>query len=75
MLPTFSTKPVNRYFFIGWDELIVMQTIKIAALALTVLVILNLILFAFGRINPLLFWLILAIIGLAAYKILPKFKK
>ena len=48
--------------------------IKILKPWLIWIVILNLIFLAFGKINPLAFWIILIIIGLVAYKVIPKIK-
>jgi len=48
--------------------------LKILALFLTILVIINLILFILKIINPWLFWLILIIVGLIAYKLIPYLK-
>ena len=45
------------------------------AIFLIVLLISNLALFAFGKINEILFWVIIITIAFVAYKILPKLKK
>ena len=47
---------------------------KSLAIILIIAIILNLILFAFGAINQLLFWIIVIIIAFIAYKIMPKLK-
>jgi hypothetical protein len=46
---------------------------KIISISLIVVLIVNLLLLAFRMINPLLFWVIIAVIGFFAFKILPKF--
>lgn len=48
---------------------------KATAYLLLVIVILNLVLFSFGLINPLGFWFILAICAIGAYKAVPAVKK
>ena len=50
------------------------MNLKAFAAALIVAVILNLILFAFGKISQFWFWIIAIIIAFIAYKILPKLK-
>jgi len=47
---------------------------KPIAIVLIIAIILNLALFAFGKMNQLLFWIIIALIALIAFKILPKIK-
>jgi len=46
--------------------------VKNVSIILIVILISNLILFAFRKINPLLFWIIIMVIALIAYKGLPK---
>lgn len=36
------------------------------------ILILNLVGFSLGKIRPLLFWLVLAVVGLLAWKVVPK---
>lgn len=50
------------------------MNLKAFAIALIVAVILNLILFAFGKIGQFWFWIIVIIIAFTAYKILPKLR-
>ena len=52
-----------------------MKSVQILALILTVIIVLNFVLFAFGLVNPLAFWVIIIIIGITAYKVIPKIKK
>ena len=52
-----------------------MNALKILAIIMLVLVVLNLILFAMGRISPLTFWFIIIAIALTAFYIIPNMKK
>ncbi len=52
-----------------------MKTIQILSILLTILVIMNLILFVSGKINDILFWVIMGLSALVAYKVVPKLKK
>lgn len=47
---------------------------KPIAIILILAVILNLILFVFGKISQLVFWSVLIVIAFIAYKMLPKLK-
>jgi len=49
------------------------QTVKFIGIAFVLLITLNLILFIFGKINTYVFWSIIIICAIVAYKILPKF--
>ena len=51
-----------------------MNYLKLFAIFLLVLVILNLILFALGRITPYLFWFIIIISALIAYYVIPRIR-
>lgn len=51
-----------------------MKLIKILSIILIAIVVLNLILFALGKITMYMFWLIILIIGVFVYFILPKIK-
>lgn len=46
--------------------------VKNVSIILIAILIANLVLFAFRKIDPLLFWIIILVIGLIAYKGLPK---
>ena len=50
------------------------MNLKAVAIALIIAVILNLILFVFGKISQFWFWITVMIIAFMAYKVLPKFK-
>ncbi len=50
------------------------MNLKAFAAAFIIAVILNLILFAFGKISQFWFWITAIIIAFIAYKILPKLK-
>ncbi len=52
-----------------------MAMLKTISILLMLILIVNIVLFALGRINPLVFWLIIVIAGLIAYKGLPLLKK
>ena len=52
-----------------------MNALKILAIIMLVLVVLNLILFAMGIISPLTFWVIIIAIALIAFYIIPNMKK
>ncbi len=45
---------------------------QIISLSLIILLVLNIVLFAMKRIKPLLFWLVLGMVALMAYKWVPK---
>ncbi len=47
---------------------------KPMAIALIAIVVLNLALFAFGVISQLLFWIVVILIAVIAYKVMPKMK-
>ncbi|HJN56754.1 MAG: hypothetical protein QF436_03585 [Candidatus Woesearchaeota archaeon] len=47
---------------------------KLIAIVLIVLIIVNLILFVFGRINQFWFWVTVIAVAFIAYKVLPKFR-
>lgn len=48
---------------------------RYVSMVLIVFVILNLVLFSLGKLDPLIFWIIIIIVGLFAYKVVPKFKE
>ncbi len=52
-----------------------MKVFQLISIILLVLVILNLTLFALGKIKPLFFWITLIFAGLVAYKVMPYFRK
>ncbi|MBD3164189.1 hypothetical protein GF323_03250 [Candidatus Woesearchaeota archaeon] len=47
---------------------------KIISVLLIIILIINMLLLAFGLISPLYFWLVIAFIALAAFKAIPKMK-
>jgi hypothetical protein len=49
--------------------------LKIFAIILILILIVNLILFALKSVNPLIFWIILILTAIIAYKIMPKLRK
>ena len=51
------------------------KTIKIASILLIVILLVNMVLFALGKVGGLYFWITIAVIGLIAYKVLPSIKK
>ena len=51
------------------------MNLKLFSAFLILFLILNLLLFAFGKINDAIFWTVIIAIGIIAYKILPKLKK
>ena len=51
-----------------------MQYIKILAVVLAVLMVLNFVLFVFQVLSPLTFWILAGIIGIIAYKGIPWLK-
>ena len=51
------------------------QTIKSIGLFFTILVVLDLVLFISNKIKPMLFWIIIVICAIVAYKVLPGLKK
>ncbi|MBW2977002.1 hypothetical protein KY347_06160 [Candidatus Woesearchaeota archaeon] len=57
----------------SWQVPIKMN-LKPLAIILAIAAVLNLTLFALNIVNPFLFWIITAVIGLIAYKIMPKLK-
>jgi len=50
------------------------MNLKFFAILLIVVIIVNLVSFAFGLISPVLLWIIIVIIGFIAYKVMPKLK-
>lgn len=50
------------------------MNLKPISIILIIALVLNLILFAFRLINQLLFWVIIILIGVIAYKVMPKLK-
>ncbi len=52
-----------------------MKLIHILSVFLVILVVLNLILMVLGRISLKVFWMVLILCGLTAYKGIPKLKK
>ena len=51
------------------------MNLKIIAVVLIFILILNLTLFALKIISPYVFWIIVIAIAIMAYKIMPKFRK
>ena len=47
---------------------------KPMAISLIAVVVLNLALFAFGAISQLLFWIVVIVIAVIAYKVMPKLR-
>jgi len=47
---------------------------KIISIILILIVVSNMLLFAFGRINDLFFWIVIIICAIFAYKLVPKLK-
>ena len=47
---------------------------KPIAILLIIIIILNLVLFVFGKISQLVFWSVVIAIAIIAYKVLPKLK-
>lgn len=48
---------------------------KLAAILLIIVITINLILFVIGKISGMLFWALIIIAALFAYKVLPKLNK
>ncbi len=57
------------------DQISVSVSRKVTSIFLIIIIVLNLVLFAVGMINQLWFWIITLIIGLIAYKVVPKLSK
>lgn len=53
---------------------LIMNIKKAAAVVMILIVVLNLIFFALGRINGLYFWIIIGLAALCAYLIIPRIK-
>lgn len=51
------------------------MNLKIAAILLTAFLVINLILFALGKITGTLFWTVIIVVGIIAYVVFPKLKK
>ncbi|MBI5066553.1 hypothetical protein HZA97_10075 [Candidatus Woesearchaeota archaeon] len=47
---------------------------KILSIFLTILLVINILLFSFGKITPFYFWTTIIICAIAAYVVLPKMK-
>jgi hypothetical protein len=52
-----------------------MKLIKPLAIAATIIIILNIVLFAFGLIGPLLFWVVIIAMAILAYFGIPYLKE
>ena len=52
-----------------------LDPIKIIAFIFVLILIVNMVLFAFGKITAFVFWFIIALCGLIAYLGLPKLRK
>ncbi len=52
-----------------------MGKVKIIAVVLIIIVIFNFVIMLFGKIRPLVFWAIAALIALLAYKVIPHYSK
>jgi hypothetical protein len=50
------------------------QALKLFSILLIIILTFNLILFVLGRINPLIFWILIIVIAIFAYRILPKLR-
>lgn len=50
------------------------MNLRIAAILLSALLVLNIILFATGRTGSTLFWAVIAVMGIIAYFVFPKLK-
>ena len=53
---------------------LILNSKKLVALNLVIIAVINLVLFAFGAISQLLFWIVVIVIAFIAYKIMPKLK-
>jgi len=49
--------------------------LKIIGVVAVVLLVLNLVLFILGKITGLIFWAVIIVVALFAFKVLPKLKK
>ncbi len=52
-----------------------MKPIQILSIFFVIIVVLNLILMVLGKIDVMVFWIVLILIGLVAYKAIPKLRK
>ena len=50
------------------------NTIRIVSIAIIAVILLNLVLFAFRKITTLVFWLVIVVAALLAYKVIPWLK-
>ena len=50
------------------------ETVKLIGILFVLLIIVNLVLFVIGKINNYVFWMIIIICGLVAYKGLPRLR-
>jgi len=51
------------------------MNLKLLSLALIGVLVLNLVLFVLGKLNEILFWVVIIATAIVAYKVLPKLKK
>ena len=56
----------------GWKILISGSKKKFIAIGLIITIVMSFVLFIFGAMSQLLFWIVVAVIAFIAYKILPK---
>ncbi len=52
-----------------------MRTVQYASLTLILALLVNMTLLALGKIDPLMFWGVVVVIGLFAYKAMPRFAR
>jgi len=51
-----------------------METVKVIGIVFILLIVSSLILFIIGKINAYLFWLVVIVSAVVAYKVLPKLR-
>jgi len=60
--------------FLNLEILLFSMIKKLIALPLIIVLVVNIVLFVMGMINALFFWAVIILVGLIAYKVLPKVK-
>ena len=53
---------------------LILNSKRLVVLSLVIIAVINLVLFAFGAISQLLFWIIIIVTAFIAYNIIPKLK-
>ncbi|RMF54471.1 hypothetical protein D6745_05195 [Candidatus Woesearchaeota archaeon] len=73
-LNEFVAKKLSFYFISNFLSKMLGSILKIAAGFFAVLLVINIVLLATGKISVKVFWLLIILIGFIAWKVIPLFK-